>query len=71
MKQGQFVVWNLVASTAFALAVAPTAYGAGKVATGHSSTKDIVILVFGLAMSALLVAILMRRHRRHVALAVE
>ena len=68
MKQGQFVVWNLVASTAFALAVAPTAYGVGRVATGHNSTKDVVFLVFGLAMSALLVLVLMRRHRRHRAL---
>jgi membrane protein DedA with SNARE-associated domain len=71
MKQGQFIVWNFVASTAFALAVAPTAYGIGRVATGHNSTKDIIILVFGLAMSAFLVAILMRRHRRHVAFAAE
>jgi membrane protein DedA with SNARE-associated domain len=68
MKQGQFIVWNFVASIAFALAVAPTAYGAGRVATGHNSTKDVVFLVFGLAMSALLVLVLMRRHRRHRAL---
>jgi membrane protein DedA with SNARE-associated domain len=67
MKHGQFVLWNFVASTAFALAVAPTAYGAGRVATGHQTTKDVAILVFGLAMSALLVAILVRRHRRHLA----
>jgi membrane protein DedA with SNARE-associated domain len=66
MKQGQFIVWNFVASTGFALAVAPTAYGAGKVASGHHSTKDVVILIFGLAMSALLVMILLRRHRRHL-----
>jgi membrane protein DedA with SNARE-associated domain len=66
MKQGQFIVWNFVASIGFALAVAPTAYGAGKVATGRHSTKDVVILIFGLAMSALLVMILVRRHRRHL-----
>ncbi|HXA33677.1 MAG TPA: hypothetical protein VNV87_15595 [Acidimicrobiales bacterium] len=66
MEQGQFIVWNFVASTGFALAVAPTAYGAGKVATGHNSTKDVVILIFGLAMSALLVTMLVRRHRRHL-----
>jgi membrane protein DedA with SNARE-associated domain len=68
MKRGQFVLWNFVASIAFALSVAPTAYGAGKVTTGHNSTKDVFILIFGLAMSALLVLILMRRHRRHTAL---
>jgi membrane protein DedA with SNARE-associated domain len=67
MKQGQFIVWNFVASIGFALAVAPTAYGAGRVATGHNSTKDIVTLIFGVAMSALLVTILVRRHRRHLA----
>jgi membrane protein DedA with SNARE-associated domain len=66
MRQGQFIVWNFVASAGFALAVAPTAYGAGRVATGHNSTKDVIILIFGLAMSALLVMILVRRHRRHL-----
>jgi membrane protein DedA with SNARE-associated domain len=65
MKLSQFVVWNLVASIGFTLSVASTAYGVGRVTTGHHSTKDILILVFGLATSALLTFVLVRRHRQH------
>jgi membrane protein DedA with SNARE-associated domain len=65
MKLSQFAIWNLVASIGFALSVAATAYGVGRVSTGHRSTQDIVILVLGLAMSAFLVFIFVRRHRRH------
>ncbi len=67
MQHRQFAVWNFIAATAFALAVAPTAYGVGRVATGHHSSRDLVILLFGLAMSTLLTWLLVRRHRRHVA----
>jgi membrane-associated protein len=65
MHYRQFVLWNFVASIAFALSVAATSYGLGRVATGHHSTKDFAILVFGLALSGLIVAMFVRRHRRH------
>ena len=65
MKLSQFAVWNLIASIGFTLSVAATAYGLGRVTTGHRSTRDILILVFGLVMSALLTFVLVRRHRRH------
>lgn len=65
MKIGQFALWNFVASVGFTLSVAATAYGVGRVTTGHRSTEDIVILIFGLAMSALLILVFVRRHRRH------
>ncbi len=65
MKYGEFVLWNFVASVGFALAVAPTAYGAGRLATGSHSTTDWVVLIFGLAMSGLLVFVVVRSHRRH------
>ncbi len=65
MKLSQFIVWNFIASVAFTLSVAATAYGLGRVTTGHHSTEDIVILVLGLAMSALVIAVFVRRHRRH------
>jgi membrane protein DedA with SNARE-associated domain len=68
MKRSQFVVWNLIASFLFTLSVAATAYGIGRVTTGHHSRTDIVILVIGLASSTLLVVVLVRRHRRHKAL---
>ncbi|MGA8727063.1 MAG: hypothetical protein WB565_18670 [Acidimicrobiales bacterium] len=65
MKLSQFTVWNLLASVAFTLSVAATAYGFGRVTTGHQSTEDVLILLFGLALSALLVTLFVRRHRRH------
>lgn len=65
MKHGEFVVWNLLAAVGFSLSVTLTAYGAGRLSTGHHSTADIVILVLGLATSALLIFLAVRRHRRH------
>jgi membrane protein DedA with SNARE-associated domain len=65
MKLSQFALWNLIASIGFTLSVAATAYGIGRVSTGHRSTEDIIILVLGLAVSVLLVFVFVRRHRRH------
>jgi membrane protein DedA with SNARE-associated domain len=65
MKFGQFAVWNFIAAIAFTWAVAATAYGAGRVTTGHRSAEDILILVLGLAVGAVLTGALVRRHRRH------
>ncbi len=65
MEFGQFAIWNFIASIAFTWAVAATAYGAGRVTTGHHSTEDILILVLGLATGAVLTGALVRRHRRH------
>ncbi len=67
MHHGQFVLWNFVASLAFALSVAPTAYGLGRVATGHRSPHDILILVFGLVVGALIILVSLRHRRKHVA----
>ena len=65
MKFTQFAIWNLFASILFTLSVIATAYGFGRVATGHRSTTDIVILLFGLALSTVLTVHVVRRHRRH------
>jgi membrane protein DedA with SNARE-associated domain len=65
MKFGQFAVWNFVASVAFTLSVALTAYGAGRVTTGHHAPKDLLALTLGLALSVALTFGLVRRHRRH------
>jgi membrane protein DedA with SNARE-associated domain len=65
MRLSQFATWNFIASIGFTLSVAATAYGVGRVSTGHRSTEDVVILVFGLGMSALLIFVFVRRHRRH------
>ncbi len=65
MHRGQFALWNLFASLGFALSVAPSAYGLGRVATGHHSPHDVGVLVFGLVVGTVLV-VLVARHRRKV-----
>jgi membrane protein DedA with SNARE-associated domain len=65
MKRGQFLVWNFIASVGFTVSVAATAYGVGRVTTGHHSRTDILILVGGLATSSLLIYQFVRRHRQH------
>jgi membrane protein DedA with SNARE-associated domain len=71
MKFSQFAVWNFLASLAFSVSVAATAYGAGRVVTGHHSAEDVVILVIGLATSIALTVLIVRRHRRHKALTMK
>ena len=65
MKFSQFALWNLIASTAFALSVAPTGYGAGRLLTGHHSSTDVAIFVFGLIAGTVLTVLVVHRHRRH------
>jgi membrane-associated protein len=69
MKFSQFAVWNFVASFGFAVGVGATSYGVGRLVTGQYSTKDILVLSVGIAVSALLVFVVVRRRRRHKALA--
>ena len=64
MRRGQFVVWNLVASFAFALAVAATTYGLGRLFSGHHAWHDIAALVVGLVVGALITVFFVRRRRR-------
>jgi len=66
MRHGQFVVWNLIASFAFAVSVAASAFGVGRLVTGHTSLRDFVTLLVGLAVGAL-VMVWFVRHRRRTA----
>ena len=66
MRHGQFVVWNLIASFAFAVSVAASAFGIGRLVTGHTSLRDVVTLVVGLAVGAL-VMVWFVHHRRRTA----
>jgi membrane-associated protein len=64
MRHGQFVLWNLIASLAFSIAVAASSYGIGRIVTGHISLHDIVTLLVGLAVgAAILLYVRRRRHR--------
>lgn len=67
MHHGQFVVWNLIASFAFAVSVAASTFGIGRVVTGNSSLHDIATLLVGLAMGALVMVWSVRHHRRRSA----
>ena len=69
MEHGEFVLWNLLASLGFAVSVAASAYGFGRIFTGHDSARDIVTLVVGLAVGALVTVLYVRRHRRRDAVA--
>jgi membrane protein DedA with SNARE-associated domain len=71
MKRSQFAVWNFIASLAFTLSVAATAYGIGRVTSGHHSPEDILVLILGLGLSAAIVSLLVRRHRRRKLLLAE
>jgi membrane protein DedA with SNARE-associated domain len=66
MQHGEFVVWNLVASLAFAISVAASSYGIGRLVTGHVSWHDFLTLVVGLGVGAL-VMVWYVRHRRRAA----
>jgi membrane protein DedA with SNARE-associated domain len=67
MRHGQFVLWNLIASLAFAVSVAASAFGIGRVVTGHTTLHDVVTLLVGLAVGALVMFWFVRVHRRRSA----
>lgn len=60
----RFAVWNLLDSLGWAVSVAASAYGVGRLATGHHTWRDIAILVIGLAAGGLITVSAVRRHRR-------
>ena len=57
MQHGQFVLWNLLASFAFSVAVAASSYGFGRIFTGHYSPRDISTLLVGLAVGTLVTVV--------------
>jgi membrane protein DedA with SNARE-associated domain len=65
MKHSQFVVWNFIDAAAYVLAVAPAAYGAGKVASGEQGWGSLGPLVVGLAVAAGCAVLAARYYRRH------
>jgi membrane protein DedA with SNARE-associated domain len=68
MPAYRFAFWNLLDSLAWTVSVAASAYGVGRLVTGHHAARDIAILVVGLAAGALVTVTAVRRHRRRVAL---
>ena len=64
MPAYRFAFWNLLDSLGWSVAVAASAYGIGRLATGHHTSHDIAILVIGLAAGVLVAVTAVRRHRR-------
>jgi membrane protein DedA with SNARE-associated domain len=64
MPPYKFAFWNLLDSLGWSVSVAASAYGIGRLATGHHTAHDIAILVIGLAATALVAIVAVRRHRR-------
>jgi membrane protein DedA with SNARE-associated domain len=64
MRRRQFIIWNLVDSFAFTLSVAASAYGLGKLITGHLSGVSVASLILGIGVGALLILLTVRHHRR-------
>ena len=64
MPPYRFALWNLLDSLGWSASVAASAYGVGRLATGHHAAHDIAILVIGLATTALVAVTAVRRHRR-------
>ena len=67
MPSYRFAFFNLLASLGWAVSVAASAYGVGRLATGHDTGHDIAILVIGLGAGALGAVVAVRRRRRRTA----
>jgi membrane protein DedA with SNARE-associated domain len=67
MPPYRFAVWNLPDSLTWTVSVAASAYGAGRLAAGHHTARDIAILVIGLGAGTLITVTAVRRHRRRTA----
>jgi len=69
MQHGQFVLWNLLASLGFSVSVAASAYGMGRIFTGHHSPHDIGTLLVGLVVGVLATVFYVRHRHRSAATA--
>jgi membrane protein DedA with SNARE-associated domain len=67
MRPYRFAFWNLLDSLGWTVSVAASAYGVGRLATGHHSGHDIAILIVGLGAGVLGVTVVVKRHRRSTA----
>ena len=64
MPPYRFAAWNLLDSLGWSVSVAASAYGVGRIATGHHAAHDIAILIIGLAAAVLVAVTAVRRRRR-------
>jgi len=64
MRPYQFAFWNLLDSLGWSVSVAASAYGVGRLATGHHNWRDVAILLIGLGAGAVVTVVAVRRHRK-------
>ena len=64
MPSYRFAFWNLLDSLGWSVSVAASAYGLGRLATGHHTGHDIAILAIGLVAGAIVAVAATRRRRR-------
>src|SRR5499427_4280623 len=64
MPAYRFALWNLLDSLGWSVSVAASAYGVGRLATGHHTGRDFAALLIGLAATVLVAVAAVRRHRR-------
>jgi len=71
MHHGQFVLWNLVASFAFAVSVGASGYGIGGLFSGNTSPRVVGTLFVGIVLSAVVMVVHVERRRRAARRATE
>ena len=64
MPYGQFVLWNLIDALGFALFTVAGAYGLTRILSGHHAARDVVVLIVGVAVGAVLLILVRRHHQR-------
>jgi membrane protein DedA with SNARE-associated domain len=64
MPPSRFALWNLLDSLGWSVSLAASAYGIGRLATGHHTGHDVAILLIGLAAGVVVAVAAVRRHRR-------
>lgn len=65
MKFREFVIWNFLAGTVFVVGVGASAYGAGRISTGHHDPASLGMLIGGIAIAIACVVLVRRHYRRH------
>src|SRR6516165_9989328 len=67
MPPYRFALWNLLDSLGWSVSVAASAYGIGRLATGHHTGHDVAILAIGLGAGSIVAVGVTRRSRRRAA----
>jgi len=67
MPPYRFAVVNLLDSLGWTVSVAASAYGLGRLATGHHGGHDIAALAIGLGAGIIVAVAAARRHHRRAA----